>query len=62
MGHTSGPHSRLDFERRRNRPRPFPNAQVYIIMGPMSICNCTSYRGYRYYGLPDGTPWLAARV
>lgn len=28
----------------------------------MSICARNSYRGYRYYGLPNGTPGLAARV
>lgn len=28
----------------------------------MSICTHFSYRGYRYYGLPNGTPGLAARV
>lgn len=38
-----------------------PSAPNRISLDPMSICARTSYRGYRYYGLPNGTPGFAAR-
>jgi hypothetical protein len=33
-----------------------------IRLVPMSICARTWYRGYRYYGFPNGSPGPAARV
>jgi hypothetical protein len=33
-----------------------------VSLDPMSIHAQTSYRGYRYYRLPNGTPEAAARV
>jgi hypothetical protein len=33
-----------------------------VSVGTMSICARTSFRGYRYYRLPNGIPEAAARV
>jgi len=34
---------------------------IMLTLDPMTIATF-SYRGYRYYGLPSGTPWRGARV
>ncbi|HEY0018025.1 MAG TPA: hypothetical protein VGC13_17045 [Longimicrobium sp.] len=39
-----------------------PSATNRVTLDPMSIHARTSYRGYRYYGFPNGTPEAAARV
>jgi hypothetical protein len=38
-----------------------PSAPNAVSVDPMSICARTGYRGYRYYGFPNGGPGLAAR-
>jgi hypothetical protein len=40
---------------------PLLSVSNCVSLDPMSICARNSYRGYRYYGFPNGTPGLAVR-